>query len=256
MGSISTESWGSQQWRLLRRYLRDGMPVEDAAPLCGMNLIEARLLAKRDAERAPLPEEAFALLYDPDAPRAASSTQAKEAGMARGDEDEVQEVKLMDVERFKRLYHQDIKPARAEAASQMQICSEATKVIKKECRIRPDAAKAAIKAFELEEVHGEDFFRGFVASCNALFGRKVLTYHANDLFGDDDGLLLVDQDEDEDGEQTASEPSDPIPFTEASEAEVAKQEGRGRGRKARQPSVSKITPPATGSAAENAAMLN
>ena len=58
-------NWGSQQWRLMRRAIRDGASIEDAADLAGMSLVEARILAKLDADRAPLPEEAFTLLYDP-----------------------------------------------------------------------------------------------------------------------------------------------------------------------------------------------
>ncbi len=58
-------NWGSQQWRLMRRALRDGATIEQAAEAGDMSVFEARALAKLDADRAPLPPEAFELLYNP-----------------------------------------------------------------------------------------------------------------------------------------------------------------------------------------------
>lgn len=55
-------NWGSQQWRLMRRALRDGATIEQAAEAGDMSVFEARALAKLDADRAPLPPEAFELL--------------------------------------------------------------------------------------------------------------------------------------------------------------------------------------------------
>jgi uncharacterized protein (UPF0335 family) len=52
---------GSQQLRIFRRAIRDGMLVEDAAEVAGMAIGEARLTAAEDAKNPP-PEEAYALL--------------------------------------------------------------------------------------------------------------------------------------------------------------------------------------------------
>lgn len=52
---------GSQQARLLRRALRDGASIADAAAAAGMSIAEARL-QQRDDERSPPPPEAYELL--------------------------------------------------------------------------------------------------------------------------------------------------------------------------------------------------
>ncbi len=52
---------GSQQARILRRALRDGMDIEAAAEAAGMPLAEARL-QQREEERNPPPPEAFEMI--------------------------------------------------------------------------------------------------------------------------------------------------------------------------------------------------
>lgn len=52
---------GSQQARILRRALRDGASLADAAEAAGMSLDEARL-QQREEERNPPPAEAFELI--------------------------------------------------------------------------------------------------------------------------------------------------------------------------------------------------
>lgn len=67
---------GSQQARILRRALRDGLDLEAAASLADMTLGEARLQQAEEA-RNPPPPEAYDLLPTP------STTEEKEATMAR-----------------------------------------------------------------------------------------------------------------------------------------------------------------------------
>ncbi len=52
---------GSQQLRLFRRALRDGLSIEQAAADAGMPIAEAKLTAAEDAKNPP-PEEAYQLL--------------------------------------------------------------------------------------------------------------------------------------------------------------------------------------------------
>lgn len=252
-------SWGSQQWRLFRRARRDGATIEEAALIGGQSPEEARLLDEIDQRNSPLPMEAFDLLYDP-AARAAAATE-KEDHMAE-EEDQVEEVASMDVERFKRLYFGDIKPAKSEAASQNQTIGEAYKVIKKECKIRPDAAKMAIKVFEMEEVHGEDFFRSFVAATNELFNREVLTYHSFDLVDQAQSLATLMDDEDmpdfsevefeeADEDELATQLS--RPSTEAAKAaeDAAKEDAEAKPKRTRRTARPKdeTPPPGTGASA-------
>ena len=257
MGTIITESWGSQQWRMLRRNLRDGMPIEEAAPLSGMNLIEARALEKLDAKRAPLPDEAFALLYDPDAPRAASSTQAKEAGMAKDDENGAAEYKRPDAELAFKIYDQSIKPKEAHLATIKGDMSEPYQQIKDNAHY-PRKVLNFIVGLENEEDAKRDHM--LLALSEGLRHRKLflprdLVTMANGEDGDelvptgereDEGLLVDEPEGDEEGEEDlpiaaeqGERPDDAHPgeqiggFTEASDAEISKQQGRGRGRKAK-----------------------
>lgn len=128
------------------------------------------------------------------------------------------EVKQMDLEKFERLYRGDIKPAKSEAAAQNQIVGQAFKAIDKECHMRRDASKVAIQIFEMEELHGEDWYRTFVAATNQLHKRKMLTFHGGDLVDMAEGLVTLDDNLDSDE-------------FEASEEELSKQEGRGRSRR-------------------------
>lgn len=206
-----TQSWGSQQWRMLRRAIRDGVPLEQAAAANNMSLIEARALINLDAEREPLPPEAFTLLYDP----AARAAQPQEPDMADNDDDEVTELKQMDFAKAKRLYEADIHPEKTQAASHQQSVGEAYKLIKKDCHIQPQAAKVAFKIFEMEEAHGDDFLRGLAGLVNEMSGRTVLTFHGGDLVDMAENLAA-----DLEGA------SKPDIFTEATDEELAAQTKR------------------------------
>lgn len=79
---------GSQQLRIFRRAIRDGVPVEDAAERAGIGLGEARLHVAEDAKNPP-PEEAYALLN--------TEGQTMSEGSVAGDE-----IRLL-LERYERL---------------------------------------------------------------------------------------------------------------------------------------------------------
>lgn len=81
--------------------------------------------------------------------------------------DEVETVGTMDVEQAKRLYFNDIKPARSKASEFMQEISTAFKAVKKLCHIQPGAMKAAIKVHEMEDAKRDDWLRGFNAYLRA-----------------------------------------------------------------------------------------
>lgn len=241
MNAITFQSHGSQQWRMLRCNLRAGMPIEEAAPLSNMSLTEARMLAEIDRKNAPLPEAAFALLHDPDAPRAASPTEPKEASMAKDDEEEGGEYKRPDAALAFKIYDQQIKPKEAHLATIKGDMSEPYQQIKDNAHF-PRKVLNFIIALENEEDAKRDHL--LLALSEGMKHRKL--YLPRDLvtmangddggnvipFGDrDDDELLVDQDDDEDSDEESPPLAAKEEFTEASEQEVAKQSGRGRGRK-------------------------
>lgn len=208
-----TVSWGSQQWRLLRRALRDGVPIEVAAESNGMSLFEARALAKLDAEREPLPPEAFELLYDP----AARAAQPKEPQMADNEEDDQTntEVPQKDPALARRLYLNDFKPAQTQMQKHKQVMGEAVKSIRKDAKIQPKAAAIVHWANEAEENNVDDFWRSLELYANESAGRRILTYHGNDLVDRANELAA-----DLEGASSI--------FEEASEEELAAQEGRSK----------------------------
>lgn len=251
MSDFAFQSYGSQQWRLLRRNLRAGMSIEDAAPLCNMSIVEARMLAQIDAKNSPLPEEAFNLLYDPDAPAAASPTEAKEARMANDEDEGGGEYKRPDAALAFKIYDQQIKPKEAHLATIKGDMSEPYQQIKDNAHF-PRKVLNFIVALENEEDAKRDHLllalseglkhrklylpRDLVTMANGEDGAEIIPLGTRD-----DDELLVDEDEDEDLPLAAGED-----FTEASDEEVAKQEGRGRGRKKAD------VAPGTGAAARSA----
>ena len=154
--------------------------VDEADALRGVAVVD---LDRRD-ERA-LREAEFALDLLP----------ARAAG---GDLDlRVREVKAPDFERTVKTLKNDVVPAKSAAASEMQAVGEGYKHIKKVCHVRPDAARAALKAFEMEDAMQETYLRGFVGTFNELMGREVLTYKGDDLVDRAHDLAtLADDDED------------------------------------------------------------
>lgn len=242
MSDTYPENHGSQQMRLLRRGIRDGLSVEEAASRANCDLDSARLIAADDLKNPP-PEEAFELLYDPDAPAAASSTPAKEATMAKTDE-ESGEYKRPDAQKAIDIFDKQIKPKLTNINTLKGDLSEPWGDLKEYARIskkdfnyvqslvdEDDDAKRDHRLLSLKsllEARGLRAPRDLVTMAEGSDG--------DDLVGSEereDGELLVDQDEDEGSGDT---------FEEASTEELAAQEGRGRARKPRSASVSNITP--------------
>lgn len=248
----NTKSYGSQQWRLLRRALRDGEAIEDVAPRLGMSLIEANMLADLDRKNPP-PPEAFALLYDPDAP-AAASPQAKEASMAKEEEDGAAEYKRPDAELAFKIYDQQIKPKEAHLATIKGDMSEPYANIKDQAHY-PRKVLNFIIGLENEEDAKRDHM--LLALSDGLKHRKLflprdlVTMANGEEHGDvvptgerDDDDLLVDE-EDEDDLPLAADEADEEEETPAP---------RTRGRKA---SVTSIAPPnRKPSGGQSAASLN
>ena len=76
-------------------------------------------------------------------------------------DDDTGEVKAKDFAHAKKLFLQDIKPARSKASEFMQEISTAFKTVKKVCNMQPSAMKAAIKVIEMEDAKREDWLRTF-----------------------------------------------------------------------------------------------
>lgn len=213
------------------------MPIEEAAPLSNMNIVEARMLAEIDAKNSPLPEEAYRLLFDPDAPAAASPKEAKEARMADDEDEGGGEYKRPDAALAFKIYDQQIKPKEAHLATIKGDMSEPYQQIKDNAHF-PRKVLNFIVALENEEDAKRDHLllalseglkhrklylpRDLVTMANGEDGAEIIPFGPRD-----DDELLVDEDDDEDMPPLAAGED----FTEADDEEVSKQEGRGRGRK-------------------------
>lgn len=152
-------------------------------------------------------------------------------------DDDGGEVKTKDFALAIKLYRHDINPALSKVGEYNQEAATAYKAIKKSCHIQPQAAKLAFKLDGMEEAKRDDFLRCFTG----LLTELNIPLQSNDL---------VDQMEDKDDAGKA--PSGPaavvsrpkpklvtIPSDgtetdladaafEASDEELAKQEGRGK----------------------------
>lgn len=103
--------------------------------------------------------------------------------MARGRRraEQAEEVKTMDFERGKRVYFEDVKPARSQASEHMQAVSTAMKHVKKQLGMVPGAYQAALKIYEMEAGKQEAFIRTLVGQLNELVGRELVRHTYNDL---------------------------------------------------------------------------
>lgn len=112
--------------------------------------------------------------------------------MARGRRraEQAEEVKTMDFEGGKRVYFEDVKPARSQASEHMQAVSTAMKHVKKRLGMVPGAYQAALKIYEMEAGKQEAFIRTLVGQLNELAGRELVRHTYNDL---------VDQAQQDDG---------------------------------------------------------
>lgn len=145
-------------------------------------------------------------------------------------DDDTDEVKVKDFDRAKELYYNDIKPAKSKAAEQMQEASTAYKAVKKECHIQPSAMKAAVKVIEMEDAKSEDWlrcFNGILRAHNIDPDPKDMV----DMMHGDDGyarprptLVTVPESDGVDADLAGDEGGG---FDEASDEELARQEGRG-----------------------------
>lgn len=103
--------------------------------------------------------------------------------MARGRRraEQAEEVKTMDFEGGKRVYFEDVKPARSQASEHMQAVSTAMKHVKKRLGMVPGAYQAALKIYEMEAGKQEAFIRTLVGQLNELAGRELVRHTYNDL---------------------------------------------------------------------------
>lgn len=242
-------NWGSQQWRLMRRAIRDGASIEDAADLAGMSLVEARILAKLDADRAPLPEEAFTLLYDP-AARAAQ--QAKEAGMTEDKDDPEagegggisDEYHRPDAAMAIKIYKNEIAPKNAHMQTIKGDLADPHKRIKDDCHFPRKVLDFLMQLDDMEEAKRDHWLLAFNLGLQELdlFIPKDLVTMAQ---GEDGGNVIPfgeRKDETDDLSADLDGASQDI-FEEASEEELAAQTGR--------PSVEKAKAKAEAAAEED-----
>lgn len=97
------------------------------------------------------------------------------------DDDGAVEVKVKDPALAKKIYYQDIKPARSKASEFMQEVSTGKKAVKKMAHIQGFSFDVATRLHELEDAKKEDAIRGIVALLNEYEGRTVLTCHFEDM---------------------------------------------------------------------------
>lgn len=148
-------------------------------------------------------------------------------------DDDTGVIQRKDPELAKKLYFHDIKPARSKASEHMQEVSTAKKAVKKQAHFQGYSFDVATRLHELEDAKKEDAVRGIVLLLNELEGRTVLTCHFEDMVDmmqSEDGyarpkphLGLVTL---SDGDETDLSDAAEDDF-EASEAELAQQDGRG-----------------------------
>ena len=144
-------------------------------------------------------------------------------------EDDTGEIKAKDFALAKKLYQHDIGPAVTKAGEAMQEASTAYKAIKKQANIQPQAAKLAFKLADMEEAKRDDFLRclgGLLAEFNIDVAPKDMI----DMMQGDDGYarpkpqLVTIPYAPSDGTET--DLADAADFDEATEDELARQEGR------------------------------
>lgn len=97
------------------------------------------------------------------------------------DDDGAVEVKIKDPALAKKIYYQDIKPARSKASEFMQEVSTGKKAVKKMAHFQGFSFDVATRLHELEDAKKEDAIRGIVALLNEYEGRTVLTCHFEDM---------------------------------------------------------------------------
>jgi hypothetical protein len=232
--------------RLLRRAIRDGLSVDEAADRSGYDRPTARLIAADDRKNPP-PEAAFQLLYNPDAPADASSK--KEAAVAK--EEEAGEYQRPDAGKAFEIYDKQIKPKLAKMDTLKGDLSQPYDDIKEQAHF-PRKVLNFIVSLEGEEDAKRDHL--LLALSEGLKHRKLflprdLVTLANgeaeqDIVGTEareEDELLVDGDENEVEQPPLAAQTEA--FTEATDAEVEKQAGRKPRRTARTASISSITPP-------------
>lgn len=136
-------------------------------------------------------------------------------------EPDVVEIGAMDFDLALKILREDILPANSVGAEKMQEASTGYKAIKKQCHIQPGSIKDAVKVWKKEEAKRDDYLRGFCEAVNRLCGQTLVQFVSNDLVDRaisnvvplgrvDGGLATLGGDEE----------------FEATEEELAKQEGR------------------------------
>lgn len=225
-------SWGSQQWRLMRRALRDGASIEEAAAAGSMSVEEARHLAKLDADRAPLPEAAFTLIYDP-AARAAQ--QAKDSEMTDEYDDDAGEgggisgeYKRPDAVAALKIFQSEIAPKLAHMSTLKGDLSDPYKRIKDDCHFPRKVLDFAITLDDMEEAKRDHWLLAL-----SLIFRELGLFVPRDLVtmaqGEDgDNVIPIGERRGDDDLVTLTESNDAGEPFEASEEELARQEGRPR----------------------------
>lgn len=174
--------------------------------------------------------------------------------MARGRKraEQAEEVRTMDFEGGKRVYFEDVKPARSQASEHMQAVSTAMKHVKKRLGMVPGAYQAALKIYEMEAGKQEAFIRTLVGQLNELAGRELVRHTFNDLVDiaqRDDGYarpapapVEADADGDEGDFMAAANAVIEAADGDFDGVEESASEPAPKTAKARKASVSQVTP--------------
>ncbi len=225
-------NWGSQQWRLMRRALRVGATIEQAAEAGDMSVFEARALAKIDADRAPLPPEAFQLLK----PVALATQPEKETVMAKNEDPEsgegggiYGEYHRPDAQAAIQRYKDAIAPKKTHISTLTGDLSEHYKFIKDDCHFPRKVLDFLMQLDDMEGAKRDHFLLAFnmgLKELNLFLPSDLVTMAQ----GEDGGNVIPmgqRQDATEDLSADLEGASSTDIFEEASEEELAKQEGRG-----------------------------
>jgi hypothetical protein len=232
---------GSQQLRLFRRAIREGATLEQACAATGniIGIEEGKIYLAADA-RNPPPEEAYALLYDPDA-KAAASQSTKEMPMATAAKEEGEnggEYKRPDAAKAFDIYHKQIKPKLTKIDTARGELSQPWQDIKEHAHFPRPVMNFIISLGNIDDDAKRDHYllalRDGLRHEKMFLPRDLVTMadgdDGEDLVDTEDrpGLRLVGIDDDEEA-QPPSDDSDLADdeFTEATEEELARQEGLG-----------------------------
>ncbi|MXP24835.1 hypothetical protein GRI39_02080 [Altererythrobacter indicus] len=163
--------YGSQQLRLLRRAIRDGLSIKNAAEQAGMSLAEARL-HHADYLKNPPPAEAFQLLYDPATLTATCRKDAIMANAQRKEDGEGSgisgEYNRPDAKSAIKIYKSEIAPKKEHISTITGDLSDPYKRIKDDCNFPRKILDLLFQLYDMEDAKRDHWMLAFRLGCEEL----------------------------------------------------------------------------------------